>query len=89
MIKHRTQIFKENTLLSNLIDYRDQPKFELLSPTEMDQFKLEYNATDYTTKKMLKTDPIAKYYALHKGDIIRIIRPSPTAGQSIDYRIVS
>jgi DNA-directed RNA polymerase subunit H (RpoH/RPB5) len=88
MVKHRTQIFKESALLSNLIDYRDQPKFELLSPTEMDQFKLEYNATDYTTKKMLKTDPIAKYYALHKGEIIRIIRPSPTSGEAIDYRII-
>ena len=88
MIKHRTQIFRESALLSNLIDYRDQPKFELLSPSEMEQFKLEYNATDYTTKKMLKSDPIAKYYALHKGDIIRIIRPSPTSGEAVDYRIV-
>lgn len=86
--RHHTQIFKEASLLDNLIDYRDQPKFELLSPSEMDKFKAEYNATDYTTKKMLRSDPIAKYYALRKGDIIRIIRPSPTSGEAIDYRIV-
>lgn len=86
--KHHTQIFKESALLSDIISYRDQPKFELLSPTEMEKFKIEYNATDYTTKKLLKSDPIAKYYALKKGDIIRIIRPSSISGEAIDYRIV-
>lgn len=86
--KHHTQIFKESSLLSDVISYRDQPKFELLTPTEMEQFKNEYNATDYTTKKILRGDPISKYFALKKGDIIRIIRPSPTSGEAIDYRIV-
>lgn len=88
MIKHRTQIFRQADFLSNLIDYRDQPKFELLSPMEMELFKREYNVTDYTCKKMTKYDPIAKYYNLRKGDIIRIIRPSPTSGEAIDYRII-
>lgn len=86
--KNNTQIFHEFSLLMNLIDYRDQPKFELLSPQEMEMFKEEYNATDYTTKKLYITDPIAKYYNLGKGDIIRIIRPSPTSGYAVDYRIV-
>ena len=54
----------------------------------MEKFKNEYNATDYTIKKILRSDPISKYYALRKGDIVRIIRPSPTSGEAIDYRIV-
>lgn len=87
MTKHHTQIFKESSMLSDIISYRDQPNFELLSPAEMERFKLEYNATDYTTKKMNRNDPVAKYFALRRGDIIRIIRPSPTAGEAIDYRI--
>lgn len=86
--KHNTQIFKESSLLHDIIKYRDQPTFELLTPSEMEKFKNEYNATDYTTKKLLRSDPIAKYFALRKGDIIRIIRPSPTSGQAIDYRVV-
>ncbi len=88
VLRHHTQIFKEALLLENIIDHRDQPRFELLSPTEMENFKAEYNATDYTTKKMTRTDAIAQYYALRKGDIIRIIRPSQTSGEAIDYRIV-
>lgn len=86
--KHHTQIFRESALLQDIISYRDQPRFELLSPSEMGQVKKEYNITDYTTEKLSKTDPISKYFALKKGDIIRIIRPSPTSGEAIAYRIV-
>lgn len=89
LTKENTQIFKEASLLQDIISYRDQPNFELLSEEEMSQFKLEYNATDYTTKKLMRRDPVVKYFALRKGDIIRIIRPSPTSGEAIDYRIVS
>lgn len=89
MVKHRIQIFKEATLMRDIISYRDQPKFELLTPSEMKKVKEEYNITDYTCKKILKSDPVSKYFALRKGEIIRIIRPSSTSGESIDYRIVA
>lgn len=82
------QIFRESSLLQDIISYRDQPKFELLSPKEMEAVKAEYNITDYTTKKVLKNDPVVKYFGLNKGDIYRIIRPSPTSGEAVDYRIV-
>lgn len=88
VVKHHTQIFKEASLLQNIIDHRDQPKFELLSPSEMEKVKLEYNISEYTTKKLLRSDPITKYYALRKGEIVRVIRGSPTSGEAIDYRIV-
>lgn len=87
--KQHTQIFREAMLLQDLIKYRDQPKFELLSPSEAEQVKKEYNATDYTMKKMLRSDPVARYFALRKGDVVRIIRPSPTSGEAIDYRVVT
>lgn len=87
--KNQTQIFIESALLHDIIRHRDQPRFELMSPKEMEQFKQEYNVTDYTINKMLRKDPITKYFGLKKGDVIRVIRPSPTAGEAIAYRIVS
>lgn len=87
--KQHTQIFLESTLLEDIISHAMQPKFELLSPAEMISVKQEYNITDYTTEKYMRSDPVVKYFALKKGDIIRIIRPSPTSGQAIAYRIVS
>lgn len=86
--KHHTQIFKESSLLQDIIKHSNQPKFELLSPKEMEKVKSDYNATDYTIKKMFRSEPVSKYYALKRGDIIRIIRPSPTSGEVCDHRIV-
>ena len=87
--RQHTQIFKENVLLEDIISNRYQPKFELLTPSEMEKVKSEYNATDYSIEKMMRSDPVTKYFALKKGDIIRIIRPSPTSGEAVAYRIIS
>ena len=83
------QLFKERTLMSDLLTFRDQPTFELLSPKEMEQVKTEYNVTPYTLPKILRTDPVVKYFGLKKGDIIRIISPSPTAGMNTSYQVVA
>jgi len=87
--RQHTQIFRESALLTDIISYRDQPQFELLTPSEMEKVKEEYNITEYTTEKFMRNDPVVKYFALKKGDIVRIIRPSITSGQAIAYRIVS
>lgn len=86
--KYDSQIFPEFSLLINLIDHELMPKFEPLSPNEMELVKKEYGITEYTTKKILQKDPIVAYYNLKLSDYIRIIRPSPTSGESVDYRVV-
>jgi DNA-directed RNA polymerase subunit H (RpoH/RPB5) len=37
---------------------------------------------------MRSIDPIARYYKLKGGDVVRIIRPSNTSGLGFHYRIV-
>lgn len=86
--RNKSQIFSENIMLEDMIENIYQPKFELLDPEEMDLMRKEYNTSDYTTSKILQTDPVTKYFDLKKGDIIRIIRPSPTSGESVSYRVV-
>src|ERR1700733_2056095 len=82
------QIFKEASFLEDIITHNGQPKFELLSPSEMENFKKSYNVTEYTIKKCPKNDAVVKYLGLKKKDIFRVVRPSPISGYAIEYKIV-
>lgn len=88
-LKHGIQIFKECTMLQDIITYRDQPMFELLSPSEMTSVMAEYNTTNYTLNKTPKSDITVKYFGLKKMTVYRVIRYSPTSGYAVNYRVVA
>lgn len=83
------QIFSESIMMFDLVSHCLQPEYEIMSPSEIETFKREYNVTDYTVKKILRTDPVVKYYGLKKGAMIRIKRKQQQSGFMIDHRIVT
>lgn len=84
-----SQIFKEEFFLSDIIKAKFQPTFELLSPKEVEEIKIEYNISPYTTSNLIRADAITKYFGLKKGDFIKVIDGSPTSGFSVSYRVVA
>ena len=64
------------------------PKHQKVGDREKKQLLERYRATLKDLPKIYKTDPAIINLDAKPGDVIKITRPSPTAGESIFYRVV-
>ena len=83
-----TEVFLEKELIINILDNILQPKFEILTKNERKQLIEEYQLLKKQLPRMLESDPVARYFNLKPGDMVRIIRQSITTCDSIYYRII-
>ncbi len=82
------QIFEIRELQFNITKHKLVPKHEIVKDsTEVDEIIKKYNLkSKFQLPIILRTDPVAKYLNLKNGDLVRIIRVSPTSGEYIAYR---
>ncbi|MCE4606921.1 MAG: DNA-directed RNA polymerase subunit H [Desulfurococcales archaeon] len=71
-----------------ILSHKLVPKHELLSVEEAAKVLKEYNVKPYQLPHISVNDPVVRLLNGHPGNIIRITRKSPTAGESVVYRIV-
>jgi DNA-directed RNA polymerase subunit H len=64
------------------------PKHEILTKEEEEELLKKYKITKKQLPRILSTDPAVKAIGAKKGDIIKITRKSPTAGETYYYRVV-
>jgi len=81
------EYFVENELMINVTEHFLQPQFFLVNDELKAQILEKYNVKEQQLPKIQKTDPIARYYGLKKGELIRILRKSETAGISEVFRV--
>jgi DNA-directed RNA polymerase subunit H (RpoH/RPB5) len=84
---NNTEVFNDVDLLVNIIDNNLVPKHILLSDEEAKNILIEYKINKENLPRILSGDRIAKYYNVKPGQIVKIIRPSITAGEEILYRV--
>lgn len=77
----KIELFSQEELQYNITTHKYQPKFEILSAKDADQFRRTY---DTKFPVMLKTDPISRFYGYQKGDIVKVTRKNGY----IMYRLV-
>ena len=79
-----------NNLMINITKHEIMPKFEVYDTDDKKKEIIEMldNTNPKIFPKMLINDPIAKYYNLKIGDILKIKRTSPLSGETISFRIV-
>ena len=64
------------------------PKHLKISEKEKTQLFEKYHVTSKEMPKILKTDAALRELEAKPGDVIKIVRKSPTAGESFFYRVV-
>lgn len=77
------RVNKEEIFIHELV-----PKHEILSKEEKEKLLSNLKITPEQLPRILEDDPVAVEIGAKSGDILKIIRKSETAGESIYYRLV-
>jgi DNA-directed RNA polymerase subunit H (RpoH/RPB5) len=87
--KLRVSFFDANTLVSNPLEHVLVPKHELVPTSDHAELLKRINCTSKLNLPMIRfhQDIIGRLIGLVPGDIVKITRPSPQAGEYIVYRV--
>lgn len=72
----------------SILEHELVPKHEVLSKEEVEELLRKYKASLNQFPQILISDPVVRELGAKIGDVIKIMRNSPTAGTTVYYRVV-
>ena len=83
----KLQVFQLTELLYNVTKHHLVPKHEVVDEAEVNEIMGKFNLKSKQQLPHISvSDPVARYLALRPGTVIRVTRPSPSAGMYVSYR---
>jgi DNA-directed RNA polymerase subunit H (RpoH/RPB5) len=88
-MKLHVSFFQAQTLVNNPLEHVLVPKHELMPPAQHAEFLKGIKTLSKSALPIIRfhEDIIARIMGLVPGDIVKITRPSPSAGEYISYRV--
>jgi len=86
--KKKIELLPKTFPAFDIFEHALVPKHEILSDKEKEQLLAQLRVQPYQLPQISSSDPAVKVIGAKTGDILRVIRRSPTAGEYKAYRYV-
>lgn len=84
----KVELFDEDDLAINITHHELVPKHTPLTDKEVEELTVAYAVQKHQLPRILSSDPVAAYFGLERGQVVRIERKSVSAGVYVTYRQV-
>ncbi len=79
---------KEKEVMINIFQHELVPKHVVLDKKDTEEVLAEYHVRPYQFPYIKVSDPACQMISAKPGDLIKIVRRSPTVGEAVVYRYV-
>ncbi|CAJ1914413.1 unnamed protein product [Sphenostylis stenocarpa] len=88
LFSFKVEIFQITDLLVNITKHVLKPKHEVLTDRQKKNLLKKFNVEEKQLPRLLRTDAIARYYGLERGQVVKVTYSGEITQMHVTYRCV-